>query len=75
MENEQTKIQALTEQVSELQLVCQVWVAANEAKDERITELEAELARAQGRIARLSRLVGRQQRAEPPRKRRITEAR
>jgi predicted nuclease with TOPRIM domain len=59
----------------ELKMVCEVWVAANEAKDQRIEELEAEVEQAQQRIVRLNRLVGRQRSNEPQRRRRITEAR
>lgn len=64
----ESKYQELLEKYRELQMVCEIWIAASEMKDERITELEAELAHAQQRVGRLGRLVGRNP-AEPSRKR------
>lgn len=70
------RYEELLSKFQELRMVCEVWVAANEAKDQRIAELEDEVEQAQQRIVRLSRLVGRQRSSEPSiaRRRRITEA-
>jgi hypothetical protein len=43
----------------ELEATTRLWIAANEAKDQRIKELETECAHLRNRIARLSRQVGR----------------
>lgn len=52
--------QALQQQLEELQLVCRIWIAASQAKDERIAELEREVAQLSRRVARLARHAGRQ---------------
>lgn len=41
----------------ELASVCRLWIAAAEAKDERIAELERECEQLRMRVARLTRLV------------------
>lgn len=46
----------------DLQAAVELWIAANEAKHQRILELEAECARLQARVARLSRMARRQAR-------------
>ncbi|PID38094.1 MAG: hypothetical protein CSA65_08850 [Proteobacteria bacterium] len=70
------RYEELLSKFHELKMVCEVWVAANDAKDQRIQELETELEQAQQRIVRLSRRVGRPRGNEPAvRGRRITEAR
>ncbi|MCK5799678.1 MAG: hypothetical protein KAI47_20955 [Deltaproteobacteria bacterium] len=74
MNDKLSKYDELLKRYRELQMVCDVWVAANDAKDQHIADLEEDLARAQRRVARLSRLVGRQSNALPQRKRRVTEA-
>ncbi len=43
----------------DLAATCQLWIAANEAKDERIAEVEQQCQHLQQRVARLSRMVGR----------------
>lgn len=43
----------------ELEATTRLWIAANEAKDHRIKELETECAHLRNRIVRLSRQVGR----------------
>ena len=53
------KHQELLLRHAELQSVCEIWIAANDAKDARITELEAEVSRLQERSGRLARLAGR----------------
>ncbi|MBW2731472.1 MAG: hypothetical protein JRH20_03710 [Deltaproteobacteria bacterium] len=45
--------------VRELQMVCEIWIAANGAKDQRIHDLEEEVGRLQQRVARLSRRISR----------------
>jgi len=57
---ESNSVQQLA-QVRELQMVCEIWIAANGAKDQRIHELEEEVGRLQQRVARLSRRIGRGQ--------------
>jgi len=52
----------LTTRCRELELALSLWMAANEAKAERIGELEAECARLQQRVARVSRRAEREQR-------------
>lgn len=42
---------------NELELACRLWIAAGQAKDERIRELEAECARLRQRVSRLSRMM------------------
>lgn len=51
----------LVQRVQELESIASLWIAANEAKDERIAELEAECSKLQQRVARLSRQAGRRQ--------------
>jgi hypothetical protein len=41
------------DKLRELELTCRLWIAANEAKDQRIQELEAECRRLRSRVARL----------------------
>jgi hypothetical protein len=50
----------------ELHRVCQLWIAASEAKDARIRELEEECRQLGQRVARLSKLVGRRSRKGSP---------
>ena len=47
----------------ELESTIALWIAANEAKDERIQELEALCAQLQTRVARLDRRVRQGQRS------------
>jgi len=42
---------------NELTSVCRLWIAAGEAKDERIVELERECEQLRMRVARLTRLA------------------
>lgn len=46
-----------TRSVDELAGICRLWIAAAEAKDARIEELERECEQLRMRVARLSRLV------------------
>jgi hypothetical protein len=50
---------------NELVATIELWIAANDAKAERIRELEAECDRLRGRVARLGRLA----KEEPNRRR------
>lgn len=59
-----SKTDELSQRCRELEVSVRLWVAANNAKAERITELEALCSRLQQRVARLSRQVGRR-RATP----------
>ena len=45
MDNGQTKYDELLQRYRELKMVCDIWVAANDAKDQHIAELEEELGR------------------------------
>jgi hypothetical protein len=59
-----TKIdmQQLLEQYEDLEATVELWIAANDAKDQQIRELQAECTQLRKRVARLSRLAIRQQR-------------
>ena len=57
------KVEALTAGYRELEATCSLWVAANQAKEERIRELEAECNALRQRVARLSRQMGRKHKA------------
>jgi len=75
MEQGQDGNDLLVEQIRELQLTCEIWIASNEAKEARIAKLEQEVERSHRRIIRLSRQIGRQRGHELQRSRRITQAR
>lgn len=60
MANDASKIGALETRCAELEVTCRIWIAANEAKDHRILELEAECKKLQSRVGRLGRRVGRE---------------
>ncbi len=49
---------ALATRLQEMEMVCQLWIAAGQAKDERIEELEEEVRRLRQRTSRLARLLG-----------------
>ncbi|MCC6748738.1 MAG: hypothetical protein IT371_13845 [Deltaproteobacteria bacterium] len=51
---------------ADLEATCRLWMAAAQARDERVAELEAECAQLRQRVARLSRLVNRNQRVRRP---------
>jgi hypothetical protein len=53
------KVDVLAVRYRELEATCSLWVAANQAKEERIHELEVECNALRQRVARLSRQVGR----------------
>ena len=53
MEDKATTLEELISQHQELQFTCQIWMAANDAKDERIAQLEQENARLRKKVARL----------------------
>lgn len=54
-----SKKHSLHAKLVELEATTRLWIAANEAKDHRIKELETECAHLRNRVARLSRQVGR----------------
>ena len=54
----------LVSRFQELEISLQIWMAANEAKSQRIEELEAERCHMQKRIARLNRQLGRRKQGE-----------
>jgi hypothetical protein len=56
-----TNLEELLERYWDLEASAALWTAANEAKDNRITELEDEVTALRKRVARLSRLAVRQQ--------------
>jgi len=51
----------LVQRVQELESIANLWIAANEAKDQHIETLEAECRTLRQRVARLTRQVGRRQ--------------
>ena len=53
-----SKVQQLVTKCQDLETTVRLWVAANEAKAQRILELEAECSRLQQRVARLGRRAG-----------------
>lgn len=57
MEKTASKNESLEQRCSELESLCRLWMAAGQAKDERIAELEAEVRRLRQRVSRLSRLA------------------
>lgn len=44
--------------LAELEMACRLWIAASEAKDEHIQELQGEVARLRRRVTRLGRMLG-----------------
>ena len=71
--NANSNNEKLVQRVQELESIASLWIAANEAKDERIAELEAECSTLRQRVARLSRQAGRRQ--HPSKVQRISNAR
>jgi archaellum component FlaC len=65
------QLEDLEQRYRELQMVCEVWVAANDAKDKRIAELEEQLEQMRQRVSRLGRLVARHRRDEPRKARHV----
>ena len=61
-----SKLDSLVAKCSELELTCRLWIAANQVKEARIQELEAECNQLRRRVARLSRRVGRRQKVAIP---------
>ncbi len=55
------KVDVLVAKYRELEMTCRLWIAANDAKEARIRELEAECNQLRRRVARLGRHVGRRQ--------------
>jgi hypothetical protein len=68
MMNANSKVEALVKQIKDLELTCSIWIAANEAKDQRIRELETMCNGLQQRVARLTRQAGRRQKIQAPEK-------
>jgi hypothetical protein len=66
MMDAERKIEQLSARCQELEITCRLWIAANEAKDDRIQELVAECNQLRQRVARLSRQVGRKQKVATP---------
>jgi hypothetical protein len=58
-----TSVEQLLRENQELRAVCRVWIASNEAKEDRIQLLERRVARLRRRVVRLSKLVGLKHRA------------
>jgi hypothetical protein len=56
-----------TATTTEIETTLRLWIAANDAKDARIQELEQETARLRQRVARLASLLERQRREAAPR--------
>ena len=44
--------------LAELEMACRLWIAASEAKDEHIDELQQEVAKLRRRVTRLGRMLG-----------------
>lgn len=65
MQIDTTQIEQLREKNRDLTATCRIWMAACEARDERIAELEAECARLRQRVGRLTRVGQRPQAAQP----------
>jgi len=61
-----SKVEAMVLRCRELEASCALWIAAAQARDERIAELEAECHALRQRVARLGRQVGRRQRPGAP---------
>ena len=57
MEDKTMTLEELLSQHQELQLACQIWIAANDAKDEQIQQLEQENSRLRNKIARMGRVA------------------
>ena len=55
MEDKTMTLEELLSQHQELQLACRIWIAANDAKDERIRQLEQENSRLRNKVTRLGR--------------------
>lgn len=58
------EMQTLVQRYQDLEATVELWVAANDAKDQRIRELQAECTRLRKRLARLGRLALRHQRGQ-----------
>ena len=61
-----SKMDLIVAKCRELELTCRLWIAANDVKEARIRELEAECNQLRRRVARLSRRVGRRQKVAIP---------
>ncbi len=61
-----SKYEELLQRHHEAQAVCEIWVAANDAKDVHLSELESQVIQLQKRVARLSRLAGRRAAEQAP---------
>lgn len=55
----QSTVNELRGQNEQLQAVCRLWIAANDAKEERIATLEGRVKRLRRQVWRLTRFVGR----------------
>lgn len=53
-----TTDQVQQQKYQDLELACQLWIAANDAKDHRIAELEQQVQRLRQKIARQARVAG-----------------
>ena len=67
MNKKASKEETLLQHCRELELSCSLWMAAGAAKDERISQLEAECNQLRQRLARVSRLVSHRSGTAEPR--------
>lgn len=57
--NYQSTVSDLRRHNEQLQAVCRLWIAANDAKEERIATLEGRVKRLRRQVWRLTRVLGR----------------
>lgn len=65
MEDKTMTLEELLSQYRELELTCQIWMAASEAKDAHIAQLELENSQLRKKIARMGRGAPRHAEAAP----------
>ncbi len=65
MEDKEITLEELLRHHRELEMACQIWMAANDAKDERIQQLEEENSRLRNKLTRLGRAARRSSQSQP----------